>query len=240
MAPSTMDGSGYLVLFGGFTDSRNDETWTFGGGDYALPVELSTFKVICKMNCTELKWKTVTEVNNYGFEIERKVSGIQSSVGSQSQNMWEKIGFVQGSGNSNSTKEYSFIDETVIPGKYSYRLKQIDNNGGFSYSSEVEVNVYAIPMEFALYQNYPNPFNPSTVISYQLPVYSFVTLKVFDVLGNEVATLVNENQSAGTHEVVFQSAVGSQQLASGGYYYQLLSSYGGDSFVETKKFVLMK
>lgn len=89
---------------------------------------------------------------------------------------------------------------------------------------------------FSLAQNYPNPFNPSTVISYQLPVYSFVTLKVYDILGNEVATLVNETQSVGTHEVVFQTAVGSKQISSGVYYYQLRA---GD-FVETKKMIVLK
>ena len=205
-------------------------------GENPLPVELVSFTANQADGKVTLSWQTATEVNNYGFEIERKVSSPQSSVGSQSQNTWEKIGFVQGHGNSNSTKEYSFVDNSVQSGKYFYRLKQIDNDGGFNYSQEVEVKAEDIPTEFALYQNYPNPFNPSTVISWQLAVGAHVTLKVYDVLGNEIVTLVDEEKEPGSYEVEFQSTVGNRQLAGGAYFYQLKAG----AFVQTKKMLYLK
>lgn len=201
-----------------------------------LPVELVSFKVNEVDGKVILNWATATEVNNYGFEVEKlKIKNQKSN----SDIKWENIGFVKGNGNSNSAKEYSFIDDKISAGKYLYRLKQIDNDGKFEFSKEVEVE-FGTPNEFSLNQNYPNPFNPRTIISYQLPVYSFVTLKIYDVLGNEVVTLVNENQSAGIHSLEFQSAAGSQQLASGIYFYKLSSTSASGSFVQTKKMSLLK
>ncbi|MDP3148856.1 MAG: YCF48-related protein [Ignavibacteria bacterium] len=129
-----------------------------------------------------------------------------------------------------------FVSPTTgwIVGQYGTILKS--TSGGATWIKQEE----SVPEQYVLYQNYPNPFNPSTVISWQLEVGGQVTLKVYDVLGNEVATLVNEIQSAGIHRVEFQSAVGSRQLASGIYFYQLRSSYGGGNFVQTKKFILLK
>ncbi|PJA97032.1 MAG: hypothetical protein CO129_03370, partial [Ignavibacteriales bacterium CG_4_9_14_3_um_filter_34_10] len=143
-----------------------------------------------------------------------------------------------GHGNSNSPKDYSFIDqEKVAERSRSYRLKQIDIDGGFRYSQEVEVKVEAISTEFTLFQNYPNPFNPSTTIKYSIPnnmksEMSNVKIVVFDILGNVVATLVNENKAAGNYEVKFDGS----NLSSGVYFYKLQSG----SFVQTKKFLLMK
>ncbi len=125
-----------------------------------------------------------------------------------------------------------FIDENVTSGTYKYRLKQIDFDGSFTYSNEIEVEVDFTPKEFVLYQNYPNPFNPKTVISYQLPVNGNVTLKVYDVLGNEVATLVNEEKQAGVYEVEFDGS----SLASGMYLYKLQAG----TFVQLKKMILIK
>ena len=195
--------------------------------DIPLPVELTSFTAEIMNNSMNLKWQTATEINNYGFEIERK---------HDKKTRWDNIGFVEGSGNSNSPKEYSFIDKKLFGGtKFSYRLKQIDHNGTYEYSKIVEVELPA-PKNYALYQNYPNPFNPSTRIQYQVSSSEHVTLKVYDVLGNEVATLVDEYKPAGSYEAEFQSAVGNMQLASGVYYYQLKA---GD-FIQTKKMILMR
>ena len=189
-----------------------------------LPVELISFTALTGENGVQLNWSTATEVNNYGFDILRQA---------QDDNNWEKIGFVQGHGNSNSPKDYLFVDANPPAGKVLYKLKQIDFDGAFEYSKVVEVNVDT-PQEFRLAQNYPNPFNPSTVISYQLPMDGNVTLKVYDMLGKEVTTLVNEFQRAGSYN--YQFSINNLQLSSGVYYYRLQSG----NFVETKKFIVMK
>lgn len=126
---------------------------------------------------------------------------------------------------------YKFIDKNPEPGKYSYRLKQIDFDGSFNYSNIIELEILS-PEEFILEQNYPNPFNPVTVISYQLSVNSYVTLKIFDILGKEVETLVNEQKQAGSYKVQFNAS----HLASGVYLYKLQAG----SFTAVKKFVFMK
>ena len=118
---------------------------------------------------------------------------------------WIKIGFVNGNGNSNSPKNYFFVDDKVNSGKYSYRLKQIDNDGQFEYSKTIEVDL-GTPDKFELSQNYPNPFNPTTKINWQFPVSSWQTLKVYNLLGKEVVTLVNENREAGTYEIDFNAS----------------------------------
>jgi hypothetical protein len=197
---------------------------TTNGG---IPVELTSFTATANNNEVTLDWTTATETNNSGFEIERQVCRGQSAVGN-----WNSIGFVPGFGTTTEPKSYSFIDESVTSGTYKYRLKQIDFDGSFTYSNEAEVSVDFTPKEFVLYQNYPNPFNPNTVISYQLPVSGNVTLKLYDVLGNEITTLVNEEKQAGVYEVEFDGS----SLASGMYLYKLQVG----TFVQTKKMILLK
>ena len=200
----------------------------------ALPVELSSFSAIVKGDEVELNWQTATEVNNYGFEVERtspRPSPYQGEGGEAGRG-WEKIGFVEGHGNSNSPKNYSFEDKSVESGKYSYRLKQIDNNGGFNYSREVEVKVEAIPTEFALFQNYPNPFNPSTTIKFSLPETGYYSLKIFNTLGEEVAQLINGQLEGGNYRLPFDAS----KLASGVYIYNLK----GNNVNLSMKMTLMK
>ncbi|MHC1736577.1 MAG: S8/S53 family peptidase [Ignavibacteriaceae bacterium] len=200
----------------------------FHTGSYALPVELTSFTASANGNKIDLKWTTATEVNNYGFEVERSQ---KTDVGSQ-MTEWSKIGFVPGSGNSNSFKEYSFSDLYLYLNlNLRYRLKQIDNDGTVSYSEEIEV-LNSKPSTYQLSQNFPNPFNPATVISYQLPADSKVSLKVFDILGNEVAVLVQEEKKAGSYEVKFDAS----RLASGTYIYRIVAG----EFVSTKKMVVLK
>jgi hypothetical protein len=200
---------------------------TFGSsnGGSPLPVELVSFIAAVYKNTITLSWSTATEVNNYGFEIERA----STELGMK----WKTIGFVQGHGNSNSPKNYSFTDSSPLSGKEQYRLKQIDFNGKYEYSDVVEVVMQA-PANFLLKQNFPNPFNPSTTIRYQIPVVDalspasewmpvaevHVTLKVYDVLGREVVPLVNENKKAGSYEAMFDAS----RLASGVYICKMSSA----------------
>jgi hypothetical protein len=193
--------------------------------NYPLPVELNSFGAEVKNNQVILNWVTETEVNNYGFEVER------ASASTSFTPDWVKITFVNGNGNSNSPKEYKYTDKYPFGGsKYQYRLKQIDNDGQFEYSETIEVLM--IPTEIALFQNYPNPFNPSTKISWQSPVDSRQVLIVYDILGNEVITLVDEYKPAGSYEVNFDAV----NLASGIYIYRLTV----DNHTDTKKMVLLR
>ncbi|MHC1738157.1 MAG: T9SS type A sorting domain-containing protein [Ignavibacteriaceae bacterium] len=204
--------------------------FTLSDNNNPLPVELTSFSASVKSGVATLKWSTATEMNNYGYEIERS----EFTFGEGSQNsVWEKIGFMAGSGNSNSVKEYSFIDYKLSVGKYLYRLKQIDNDGNYTYSTETEIENLC-PSTYELQQNYPNPFNPSTMIRYDLPVDCFVTLKLYDVTGKEVAVLVREEKEAGYHN--YELLIKNHKLASGVYFYNITA---GD-FTATKKMVLLK
>ncbi|MCU0344913.1 MAG: T9SS type A sorting domain-containing protein, partial [Ignavibacterium sp.] len=213
-----------ITSFSDFTLARNEA---------ALPVELSSFTASIVGQKILLNWRTETEVSNYGFEIERAVTNTKVKKHGVE---FSKIGFVEGNGNSNSPKNYSFTDDKPFGGRiFQYRLKQIDTDGQFEYSDIVEVEV--VTAKFELFQNYPNPFNPSTVISYQLPVSGNVILKIYDVLGNKVATLVDEYKTAGSYEVEFNVAqVSRPEISSGIYFYKLSAG----SFSQTKKMILLK
>jgi hypothetical protein len=193
--------------------------------DVPLPVELSSFTASIDQNIVNLKWQTKTEMNNYGFEVERA-----SSVTSPSK-VWEKIGFIEGSGNSISPKDYSFNDFILFGGsKLIYRLKQIDLSGSFEYSDEVEVEL--APSEFSLYQNYPNPFNPITNIKLAVPKAAKINLIVYNLLGEMIAILLDENKETGFYDVQFDAS----SLSSGIYIYKLTA----DDFIQTKKMIVIK
>jgi hypothetical protein len=180
-----------------------------------LPVELTSFRAESHPSSVTLRWSTATEVNNYGFEVERRAM----VNGQWNVEHWQRAGFVEGNGSSNSPTEYSFSDINLHDGKYSYRLKQIDRDGKFSYSQEVEVGVVSAPNAFVLQQNFPNPFNPSTSISFVLSERAHTTLNVYDMLGREVAKLAEGTMDAGMHTVQFNAS----SLASGIYFYRLSS-----------------
>jgi len=191
-----------------------------------LPVELTSFKANITDANVNLKWNTATEVNNYGFEIQRSAVSDKQSAES-----WNKIGFVRGNGNSNSPKSYSFVDENVSSGKYYYRLKQTDIDGKFTFSKVVEADISS-PDVYSLDQNYPNPFNPVTTIKYEIPKAGKVKIVIFDMLGRVVQTLVNEFKEAGRYNVQFDAG----KLASGTYLYKIQAG----KFAEVKKMILLK
>ena len=186
-----------------------------------LPVELTSFSAIVFEDAVKLKWRTETEISNYGFEILRST---------QIDN-WDVLGFVQGHGNSNSPKNYSFIDQSVSGGKYFYRLKQIDTDGQFEYSKIVEVDLNS-PQQFQLSQNYPNPFNPTTTIKFSIPQSGNVKLTVYNLLGEEVAELIKGFWESGVHTVNFNAS----SLNSGVYIYELST----ERFIQSRKMTLIK
>jgi len=186
----------------------------------SLPVELSSFSASVNQGNVTLHWLTATETNNYGFEIQRSNDA-----------EFFTIGFVLGNGTTTETHDYSYVDRNLNSGSYSYRLKQMDYSGVFSYSSVVNVDVTA-PVAFELLQNYPNPFNPSTTIKFTIPQSSVVTLKVFNTLGQEVKTLINQNMESGAHSISFDAT----DLNSGVYFYKL----DAGQFSDVRKMTLIK
>ena len=189
-----------------------------------IPVELTSFTAQANDGAVYLNWTTATEQNNQGFEVQRSTN-----------NQFTTIGFVSGSGTTTEIHNYSFTDTDVQTGTYYYRLKQVDYNGVYDYSDVIQVEV--APVNFALEQNYPNPFNPSTKIIFSLAVDSRVSLKVFDVLGQEVTKLITTNMTAGVHEVIFDAS----SLNSGVYFYQLeATASDGTNFTSVKKMILTK
>ena len=189
----------------------------------ALPVELASFSSSISGRNVNLSWTTSSENNNSGFNVERRISGT---------NDWVTIGNVAGNGTVNNPVSYSFTDRNLLTGKYIYRLKQIDYNGNYEYfdlNSEVNIGT---PEMFNLHQNYPNPFNPTTNISYDLANDGNVTLKIYNISGKEVATLVNEFKTSGYHSVTFDAS----GISSGIYYYKLEAN----GFNKVMKMVLVK
>jgi hypothetical protein len=187
-----------------------------------VPVELTSFTSAVDGNKVILSWSTASELNNQGFEIQRSTQG----------NEFATIGFVAGHGTTTEAKTYRFVDVDLTAGKYIYRLKQVDFNGTFSYSDVVNVDVTSLPIQFELAQNYPNPFNPSTTIKFSIPQSSNVTLKIFNTLGQEVSTLINQNMESGVHTINFDAS----QLNSGIYFYRL----DADQFSQVRKMTLIK
>jgi len=209
-----------------FGATVNDEMYmdNFYFGDAMppiIPVELTSFTAVSNNGVVELNWQTATEINNHMFEIERKAETSEFTT----------IGYVEGSGTTTEPRSYSYTDNEVNTGTYTYRLKQIDFDGTFTYSNEVEVDVTA-PLTFNLGQNYPNPFNPSTKINYSIPEDGNVKLAVYNIVGEEVAVLVNGFAQAGSFDVTFNAS----NLPSGVYIYKLQSA----NSVQTKKMLLLK
>ena len=194
-----------------------------------FPVELTSFNATGHNGKVELSWKTATETNNYGFEVERRSMNNQQLT----LNGWQKIAFVEGHGTTSAPQSYAYSDESARVGKYSYRLKQIDRDGKFIFHPEVEVAFAISPSTVWLENNYPNPFNPSTTISFVLGTTGKASLKIFNILGQEVVTLANGEFTAGEVQTFTFDA---SRIASGIYYYQLKS---GDK-TAMKKMMLLK
>ena len=223
-------------IFNALDESVNENY--IGTGDIPLPVELTTLNVEQQNNeSVGIHWETATELNNYGFEIQRSVLNenefkpVNSEEETAIERDWQVVGFVKGSGNSNAPKKYSYVDKNLFGGShFVYRLKQIDVDGSFEYSDEVEIEV--VPTKYELSQNYPNPFNPSTTIKFSLPENTKVRLDVYNLIGELVKTLVNKELEAGFQKVNFDAS----GLTSGVYFYRLSTS----KFNKVRKMLLLK
>lgn len=194
-----------------------------------VPVELTNFTATSGESSVLLKWTTSTETNNRGFEIEKN-----SLTGSSGQG-WIKIGYIEGKGTTSETQQYKFTDKNPVTGKNIYRLKQFDYDGTYRTHGTVETDFSGVK-DYALEQNYPNPFNPSTQIKYALPKSGYVSLKVYNLLGAEVASLVNEYKEAGRHSVELNASSEELNLSSGVYVYSIRVN----DYVHTRKLVFMK
>ncbi len=188
---------------------------------FPLPVELVIFSSKVNLHGVVLYWKTVSELNNYGFDIE-----------CQEYTEWIKVGFVEGFGSTNSPKEYSFMHKPQSDGKIRYRLKQIDRDGAYTYSKELEINFVLSPTSYFIDQCYPNPFNPSTTIGFGIPKPSFVNLNIYNALGQEIATLVSDKLQKGSYQRKWDASA----MPSGVYFYRIQAG----EFVQTKKMFLLK
>ncbi len=229
----------FILFYAKITPQSNSDNYgnslTNNTHDEPLPVTLIYFEGYAFSDRILIRWGTATEINNYGFDIQR--SKLQPLV-------WETIGFEFGHGNSNSPKHYTFWDTTVVDTSiYVYRLKQINTDGSFEYSDTIHVNFHVtsveyqfseiLPGSFHLGQNFPNPFNPSTQIFISVVKPSNVSVKVYDILGKEIATLLNDFLSAGLYLLKFNAP---SDLSSGVYIYQM----SADGFIQTRKMILKK
>ena len=206
-------GFGFAVGSGGLILKYYDTTY--------VPVELISFRGELINEKVVLTWITASELNNYGFEVQKSFD----------KETWEKIGFVIGKGTSTEISYYSFTHSILKSGKSYYRLKQVDYDGTYKYSEVIEVEA-STPKEFSLKQNFPNPFNNTTAITFQIPKDYFVVLKIYDVLGNELKTLIQENKKAGDYTITFST----DDLSSGIYFYKLTAG----EYKSIKKLMLLK
>lgn len=209
-----MDSSGYI-----YAGTSNGIYRTPGR---TIPVELISFRAEPYKNNVELSWITATELNNYGFEVERKYGNED----------WVKISFIHGNGTSTIEHIYTYADQNLKSGSYLYRLKQIDYDGSYEYSSEIKVGINN-GYNFKLDQNFPNPFNTQTRITFQIPEKSFIDISLYSILGEKLETLFNKEFEGGEYELNLDLS----ESQSGVYFYKMISSLG---FSQTKKLILLK
>ena len=219
----SIDGNASYELLAG---TKNGSVVCYSGGLNAVPVELTSFTASVEGRSVNLQWTASTQLNNKGFQIERKSGNAD----------YQAVAFIKGEGTTSEQKTYTYKDQDLEEGKYTYRLKQIDLDGSVNYSNEVNVSV-EMPASFNLSQNYPNPFNPSTTINFSLPQKSEVKLIVYDILGKEVKTLINGNREAGSYEIKWNGLNNNgQSVATGIYIYRISAG----TFGAEKKMILMK
>lgn len=226
LGAGTVNTTSNTITLNGVTDFS---MWTAGSNTSPLPVELTSLTASVSGRDIALAWKTATEVNVSKFIVERSLNG-----------KWSSVGEVAAYGNSSSPRSYSFVDKNLAVGKYTYRLKMVDNDGTFEYSTVMAAAEVYIPAEFSVAQNYPNPFNPGTQISFELPNDAQVVIELYAITGSQIATVTNTHMTAGYNS--FYLNMGKYNLPSGAYFYKVTASESGTgkSYSQTRKMVYMK
>ncbi len=225
-------------MFTGISSSGNSANIFLDEFDYTnqisgspLPVSLSSFIMTGESRNVNLSWSTLYEINNAGFELERRNENSFSPE-------WNNIAFIRGNGTTNSPQSYYYEDKSLLSGKYSYRLKQKDYNGNFEYFNPSNFSFIEIlkPNDFTISQNYPNPSNPVTKIDYEVPFDSYVNITVFDITGRAVKELVNSFKPADFYSITFNGS----ELSSGIYFYRISATNENEAFTKTLKMLLVK
>ena len=200
-----------------------------------LPVDLASFNALVTNRDIKINWTTSHEINNQGFDIERRM---QTDIKTNTYSSWISLTNITGHGTTNEAHTYSYTDRRLTTGKYQYRLKQTDFNNNIEYFTLHSPDIVEIgkPMNSDISQNYPNPSNPKSKIDYQIPFNGKVSLKVYDIIGREVVTIVEEIKEAGFYTAEFDGT----NLASGVYFYRILAEGEGQKYVNTKKMILVK
>lgn len=212
-----------IIINGTYTGSG---TICFG----ALPVTLISFESKVNKNDVKLIWVTDNEINNAGFDVERTTVTLSGVEG------WQKVGYIQGKGNTTWQSIYLYEDKKLQSATYKYRIKQIDYNGSYEYYDLANDVLIGKPGVFSVGQNYPNPSNPKSKIDFELPVNGRVTITLYNMLGEEVTTIINEIKDAGYYSAEFDGS----NLASGVYFYRIYSEGEGQKFTKTMKLILVK
>lgn len=210
-------------------DSRNGSTPYMGADENTqnpLPVELVSFEARVSQGHVVLRWRTATELNNYGFEVHRFNAGD-----------WDVVGFVPGHGTTTAMRQYEFIDTDVTAARQQYRLKQIDTDGTFSFSPTIEVEIM-LPKKFELRQNYPNPFNPQTTIAFILPESAPAEIAIFNARAERVRLLLSSFKEEGSHLVFWNGKNDSGRAVASGIYFYTLSAHGETLF--TRQMTLVR
>ena len=191
-----------------------------------LPVELTQFSAKLLNDYVRLEWSTVSERNNYGFEIQK----------SDRKKGFHKIGFLKGAGTTIETQSYEFKDSKIEIGTYSYRLKQIDLDGTTLFSSPVEIQVKP-PQQFQLYPNYPNPFNSNTIIRFDIPARDHISISIYNAVGQKIKTLLDEEKAAGCYEIRWDGRDELGKSISSGVYFLTLKT---TTFACANKLILLR
>ncbi len=246
--------AGLIIQSNGITGSGGTVVHFTGfvGNDSPLPVSLINFSVIPFKQSVRLLWRTESEIENYYWIIERKtVTGNEYEMIMDGKMIIEDtsrpfyfIGRVEGQGTVNMRTDYQFVDETIRREEYyAYRLADVSFNGKVTYHDAVLLVPEALPQEYELSQNYPNPFNPETKITYSLTQDSHVTIRIFNILGQEVIELVNENRSAGIHDIIWNGLNQSRHRVASGTYICIMRAESLDrrqQFTKSHKMTLIR